>query len=77
MIDVEFTSLEHMTIKANDYAISCGVDIDELSELLKTHQEAIFERTWEQTHNHTPNPYLTGFEDVVQLKGENNGDSKK
>ena len=70
LIDAEFTSPGHMTVKANDYAISCGVDIDELSELLATHQQSIFERAWEQMNNLAPNPDLTGFEDIIQLIGE-------
>ena len=70
MIDVEFTSPEVMTVRANAYAISCGVDIDELSELLKTHEEAIFERAWEQMMNVDPNPDLSDFLDDIEFLGE-------
>ena len=70
LIDVEFTSPEVMTVRANAYAISCGVDIDELSELLKTHEEAIFERAWEQMMNVDPNPDLSDFLDDIEFLGE-------
>ena len=55
-----------MTVKANDYAITSGVDIDELSELLKTHKFAIFQKAWETMMNVDPNPDITGFEDYIQ-----------
>ena len=49
-------------------AISAGVDLDELSELLKTHHTAIFQKAWETYfENINPNPDLTGFEDDVQI----------
>lgn len=67
------TSPEVMTVKANAYAISSGVDIDELSELLKTHHQAIFERAWEQMMNVDPNPDLSDFMDDIEFLGENNG----
>lgn len=72
LIDVEFTSPEVMTVRANAYAISSGVDIDELSELLKTHHQAIFERAWEQMMNVDPNPDLSDFLDDIEFLGENN-----
>lgn len=67
-IDVEFTK-DGMNVKANEYAISSGVDIDELSELLKTNTQAIFEKAWEQMTNIKTSD-LTGWEDVVQIIGE-------
>lgn len=70
LIDVEFTSPEVMTVRANAYAISSGVDIDELSELLKTHHQAIFERAWEQMMNVDPNPDLSDFLDDIEFLGE-------
>lgn len=72
LIDIEFTSPEVMTVRANAYAISSGVDIDELSELLKTHHQAIFERAWEQMMNVDPNPDLSDFLDDIEFLGENN-----
>ena len=57
--------------KDNNIAISAGVDLDELSELLKTHHTAIFQKAWETYfENINPNPDLTGFEDDVQIIGE-------
>ena len=61
-----------MTVRANAYAISSGVDIDELSELFKTHHQAIFERAWEQMMNVDPNPDLSDFLDDIEFLGENN-----
>lgn len=70
LIDVEATG-KGFCVKANDYAISAGVDLDELSELLKTHHTAIFQKAWETYfENINPNPDLTGFEDDVQIIGE-------